>query len=228
MMATFVNPTLASILASQLVRRCTARLKTVKITTTPRCSLHAARHRRTASTLQGLSANYCIEQSAVGVHGPMRCINYRIGQSSIGLHGPFHTQATPLRIGDYEMLDPTSEDQVVNITFVDKEGKRLLVRGKVGDNVLYLAHRYGVELEGACEASLACSTCHVYVRADFADRLPPSVEKEDDLLDMAPALKESSRLGCQITLTKDLEGLELTLPPTTRNFYVDGHKPAAH
>ncbi|CAG4960869.1 unnamed protein product [Parnassius apollo] len=133
-----------------------------------------------------------------------------------------------LKHGEFEWQDPKSEEEVVNITYIDKDGNKTKVRGKVGDNVLYLAHRYGIEMEGACEASLACTTCHVYVRQEFLDKLPPSEEKEDDLLDMAPFLKENSRLGCQIVLTKELEGLELQLPKATRNFYVDGHKPAPH
>lgn len=81
---------------------------------------------------------------------------------------------------------------------------------------------------GACEASLACTTCHVYVNNKYLDRLPLPHEKEDDLLDMAPFLRENSRLGCQIILTKDLDGIELQLPRATRNFYVDGHKPKPH
>lgn len=60
------------------------------------------------------------------------------------------------------------------------------------------------------------------------DKLPEPEEKEDDLLDMAPFLKENSRLGCQIILTKELDGIELTLPKATRNFYVDGHTPKPH
>jgi len=135
---------------------------------------------------------------------------------------------SPLYIGEYEMKDPASEHEVVNVTFVDKAGKRIPVRAKVGDNLLYLAHRYGIELEGACEASLACSTCHVYVHHDFLDSINEATEKEEDLLDMAPGLKENSRLGCQIVLHKGLDGLELTLPSTTRNFYVDGHTPHTH
>lgn len=50
-------------------------------------------------------------------------------------------------------------------------------------------------LLGACEASLACTTCHVYVHEKYLDTLPEPEEKEDDLLDMAPFLKENSRLG---------------------------------
>lgn len=135
---------------------------------------------------------------------------------------------TILKHGEYEWQDPKSENEVVNVTYVDKDGNRTNVRGKVGDNILYLAHRYGIPMEGACEASLACTTCHVYIPHDYLDKLPASEEKEDDLLDMAPFLKENSRLGCQIVLTKELEGMEIQLPKATRNFYVDGHTPTPH
>nr|CAH7731274.1 unnamed protein product [Callosobruchus chinensis] len=83
-------------------------------------------------------------------------------------------------------------------------------------------------MEGACEASLACTTCHVYVQSNHIDKLPCPTETEDDLLDMAPFLKENSRLGCQIVLKKEYEGLEVQLPQATRNFYVDGHTPKPH
>lgn len=116
----------------------------------------------------------------------------------------------------------------VRVNYIKKDGQRITVNGKVGDNVLYLAHRHEIEMEGACEASLACTTCHVYVGEEHLDKLPESEEKEDDLLDMAPFLKENSRLGCQIVLTKELDGIELRLPQATRNFYVDGHKPKPH
>ena len=61
--------------------------------------------------------------------------------------------------------------------YVDRENKRRQIRGKVGDNVLYLAHRHGIDLEGACEASLACSTCHVYVDDDYLDHLTEPLEE---------------------------------------------------
>ncbi|XP_034544754.1 ferredoxin-2, mitochondrial [Notolabrus celidotus] len=138
-------------------------------------------------------------------------------QTSIGLHHG-------------EEGSPNAEDQedVVNVVYIDRSGKRIPVKAKVGDNVLNLAHRHGIELEGACEASLACSTCQVYVSAAHFDKLPEPDEREDDMLDMAPMLQENSRLGCQICLTPELEGMELTLPKVTRNFYVDGHVPKPH
>lgn len=124
-------------------------------------------------------------------------------------------------------VEDTDED-VVNVVFIDRSGQKIPVKAKVGDNVLYLAQRHGIDLEGACEASLACSTCHVYVHEEYFDKLPDPEEREDDMLDMAPMLQENSRLGCQIILTPELDGIELTLPKVTRNFYVDGHVPKPH
>ncbi|KAF3829451.1 hypothetical protein GH733_003715 [Mirounga leonina] len=136
----------------------------------------------------------------------------------------FQTRA---RRGKKKLAAPSGPG-TVNVVFVDRSGQRIPVSGRVGDNVLYLAQRHGVDLEGACEASLACSTCHVYVSEDHLDLLPPPTEREDDMLDMAPLLQENSRLGCQIVLTPELEGAEFTLPKITRNFYVDGHVPKPH
>ncbi|KAJ3615281.1 hypothetical protein NHX12_018849 [Muraenolepis orangiensis] len=148
--------------------------------------------------------------------GGVRTLNRQL-QTTMGL---CHNDS-----GNSDAEDP---NDVVNIVYVDRSGKRIPVRGKVGDNVLYLAHKMGIELEGACEASLACSTCHVYVCSEYLDKLPEPVEREDDMLDMAAMLQENSRLGCQIILTLEMEGMELTLPKVTRNFYVDGHVPKPH
>ncbi|XP_077716123.1 ferredoxin-2, mitochondrial isoform X1 [Canis aureus] len=130
--------------------------------------------------------------------------------------------------GEEEAGGPERPGDVVNVVFVDRSGQRIPVSGRVGDNVLHLAQRHGIDLEGACEASLACSTCHVYVSEDHLDLLAPPEEREEDMLDMAPLLQENSRLGCQIVLTPELEGAEFTLPKITRNFYVDGHVPKPH
>ncbi|XP_018520642.1 ferredoxin-2, mitochondrial [Lates calcarifer] len=145
-----------------------------------------------------------------------RTINRHL-QTSIGL---YHSDE-----GSSNAEDP---EDVVNVVYIDRSGQRIPVKAKVGDNVLYLAHKHGIDLEGACEASLACSTCHVYVSAAHFDKLPEPAEREDDMLDMAPMLQENSRLGCQIILTPELDGIELTLPKVTRNFYVDGHVPKPH
>lgn len=82
-----------------------------------------------------------------------------------------HFRSTPSALhGDFEWEDPSSPEEVVRLIVIDRHGKRHEVAGKIGDNLLYVAHRWRKEqspdlaLEGACEASLACSTCHVIVR----------------------------------------------------------------
>ncbi|XP_066598846.1 adrenodoxin-like protein 1, mitochondrial isoform X2 [Prorops nasuta] len=118
---------------------------------------------------------------------------YLPNNHSKGIINQLHATNSLLH-GEYEMQDPKSEDEVVNVTFIDRTGKKTSVKGKIGDNILYLAHRHGIEMEGACEASLACTTCHVYVHHDYADKLPVAEDTEEDLLDLAPFLKENSRL----------------------------------
>jgi len=122
--------------------------------------------------------------------------------------------------------DPDAAD--VHLTFVNKDGSEKEVHAKVGENLLRLAQRNGVELEGACECSLACSTCHVVLEGDIFEKLEEPVEEEDDMLDMAFGLTETSRLGCQIHVEEFMEGTKVTLPKATRNFYVDGHVPQPH
>jgi ferredoxin len=60
------------------------------------------------------------------------------------------------------------------------------------------------------------------------DGLPEASEDEEDMLDMAFGLTESSRLGCQVTITESMEGIVVEMPKATRNFYVDGHVPKGH
>jgi 2Fe-2S ferredoxin len=83
--------------------------------------------------------------------------------------------------------------------------------------VLEIAHRHGVDIEGACEGSLACSTCHVIVDAGWFGKLAKPTEDEEDMLDLAFDLQQTSRLGCQIVMTEALDGLVVKLPAGTRN-----------
>ena len=76
------------------------------------------------------------------------------------------------------------------------------VEAPAGTNLLDLAQAEGQPLEGACEGQMACSTCHVVVAS----------EEEDDLLDLAWAVRPTSRLACQITLTEELGTLTVQMP----------------
>ncbi|MBN9412478.1 MAG: ferredoxin family 2Fe-2S iron-sulfur cluster binding protein [Candidatus Paracaedimonas acanthamoebae] len=107
------------------------------------------------------------------------------------------------------------------ITFITPKGERVQVEAPLGLSVLEIAHQNNIDLEGACEGSLACSTCHVIVDPEWYDALPEAQEEEEDMLDLAFGLTRTSRLGCQIIITEELDGLTVSLPAATRNMMVD-------
>lgn len=101
--------------------------------------------------------------------------------------------------------------------FIERDGGRREVDAPLGLSVLEIAHRHGIDIEGACEGSLACSTCHVIVDPEWYDLLKEASEDEEDMLDLAFNLGKTSRLGCQIIITEELDGLTVRLPAATRN-----------
>jgi 2Fe-2S ferredoxin len=103
------------------------------------------------------------------------------------------------------------------MTFIERDGTRREVDAPKGLSVLEVAHKYGVDIEGACEGSLACSTCHVIVDPEWYELLKEASEDEEDMLDLAFGLTATSRLGCQIVITDELDGLTVKLPQATRN-----------
>ncbi len=107
------------------------------------------------------------------------------------------------------------------ITFIKPDGSRHEVDAPEGLSILEIAHKHGFDLEGACEGSLACSTCHVIVDDGWFDKLDEATEEEEDMLDLAFGLTHTSRLGCQIKMTPELDGLVVTLPATTRNMLLE-------
>lgn len=107
-----------------------------------------------------------------------------------------------------------------NITFIHPDGREETCDAPLGVSVLEVAHKNNIPLEGACEGSLACSTCHVIVDESFYAGLPEATEDEEDMLDLAFGLTHTSRLGCQIIMTEALDGLRVTLPSATRNMMV--------
>ena len=107
------------------------------------------------------------------------------------------------------------------MTFILRDGTRKEVDAPLGLSVLEIAHRNHIDIEGACEGSLACSTCHVVVESNWFDKLAPASDDEEDMLDLAFGLTHSSRLVCQIRITEALDGLEVKLPAATRNMMVD-------
>jgi ferredoxin, 2Fe-2S len=103
------------------------------------------------------------------------------------------------------------------MTFIERDGRRHEVDAPLGLSVLEIAHKHDIDIEGACEGSLACSTCHVIVDPAWCKKLETPTEDEEDMLDLAFGLTETSRLGCQIVMTPELDGLVVKLPAGTRN-----------
>jgi 2Fe-2S ferredoxin len=107
------------------------------------------------------------------------------------------------------------------MVFIEADGNRKEVDAPIGLSVMEIAHRHGVDIEGACDGSLACSTCHVIVEPAWSGKLDEASEDEEDMLDLAFGLEETSRLGCQIIMSEALDGLTVKLPAETRNMLLD-------
>ncbi|KAK3897331.1 2Fe-2S ferredoxin-type domain-containing protein [Staphylotrichum tortipilum] len=115
-------------------------------------------------------------------------------------------------------VDPPKPGEELYVTFIDKEGAEHKLAVSKGDNLLDIAQAHDLEMEGACGGSCACSTCHVIVlEQEFYDRMPEPDDDENDMLDLAFGLQETSRLGCQVVMTPELDGLRVKLPSMTRN-----------
>ncbi|TFK53224.1 hypothetical protein OE88DRAFT_1793653 [Heliocybe sulcata] len=129
-----------------------------------------------------------------------------------------HTTAA-VRHGDVTRPKPGTG---IKVHFKDAKGNELkTIEGNEGDDLLSLAHEHDIDLEGACEGSIACSTCHVILTPEHYDLLPEPSDDENDMLDMAFGLTDTSRLGCQVKLTRELDGMVAQLPAATRNMFVD-------
>jgi 2Fe-2S ferredoxin len=103
------------------------------------------------------------------------------------------------------------------VIFIKRNGTRRELDAQAGLSLLEVAHKNDIDLEGACEGSLACSTCHVVVEPEWYDLLPEASEDEEDMLDLAFGLTRTSRLGCQIIVREELNGITVRLPAGVRN-----------
>lgn len=125
-----------------------------------------------------------------------------ISTSRVALHGHVHKP------------NPGEE---LHVTFITKEGTQIPLEVAEGDNLMDIAQANGIDIEGACGGSCACSTCHVIVDPEYFDRMEEPSDDENDMLDLAFGLTETSRLGCQVIMNKDIDGIRVALPAMTRN-----------
>lgn len=98
------------------------------------------------------------------------------------------------------------------IIFYKEKDMRTEIEVQPGQTLLEVAREHDIDIEGACEGNLACATCHLIIDKDWSSKIPQATEDERDMLDLVNGLTVNSRLGCQIKVTGDLNGLIVFLP----------------
>ncbi len=99
-----------------------------------------------------------------------------------------------------------------HLTLIDAAGGRHEIEAPSGLSVMQIAREHDLGIEGTCDGSMACATCHVIVEPEDALRLKAPCAEEEDMLDFAIGVQPTSRLGCQIVLCEELDGLTVHLP----------------
>ena len=100
----------------------------------------------------------------------------------------------------------------MKIHAIDRQGKEHTLEGRDGWSVMEILRDGGLDIAAECGGACMCATCHVYVDANWLPKLEPREEMEEGMLECAWQPRDNSRLSCQIHVTADLEGLEVTIP----------------
>ena len=109
---------------------------------------------------------------------------------------------------------------MIKVCFITGDGDSIEASAEAGDSLLTVAQSAGMPLEGTCEGQMACSTCHVVLTHEWFEKLSPASEEEEDMLDLAAGAGPTSRLSCQIELTDELDGIEVRIPPESRDMQI--------
>ena len=99
-----------------------------------------------------------------------------------------------------------------NIIFLKSDGSEHTIAVENGTTVMEAGRDANLGIEGTCGGCLSCATCHVIVDPAWFPKTGAPSEDEVDMLDLAFGLSETSRLGCQIEMSDDLDGLKVTIP----------------
>ena len=119
---------------------------------------------------------------------------------------PGNPALSPLLISEASIHMP-------KITFVEHSGKTHQVEAGVGENLMQVALNNQIaSILGDCGGNCACATCHVYVDAPWTDKVNPAETTEKEMIDCTVYSEATSRLGCQVIVTADHEGLVVRLP----------------
>ncbi|XP_051564735.1 adrenodoxin-like [Myxocyprinus asiaticus] len=121
-------------------------------------------------------------------------------------------------------LSSLRAEEKVTVHIINRDGKRLSVKASTGDSLLDVVVNHDLDIDGfgACEGTLACSTCHLIFDEAVYKKLGSVSDEEMDMLDLAYGLTDTSRLGCQVCLRKDLDGMIMRVPEAVSDARVDG------
>jgi 2Fe-2S ferredoxin len=101
----------------------------------------------------------------------------------------------------------------VKIIATDRKGAVHELEGRDGWSVMEILRDAGLPIAAECGGACACATCHVYVTGEWAAKLPPKSDAETDMLDMALAVEDNSRLSCQLVCGPEIDGITVTVAP---------------
>ncbi|KAM7276965.1 hypothetical protein ACFE04_018831 [Oxalis oulophora] len=183
------------------------------------------------STTGGQCASMCrhVNKAFNQCHRPLFDSRTPIDVLQGSMFQKYHRFSTAAATNSASEDETPETEQMISVMFVGKDGEEQQIKVPIGTSMLEAAHYNDIELEGACEGSLACSTCHLIVKdMEYYNKLEDPADEENDMLDLAFGVTETSRLGCQIIASSELDGIRLKLPSATRNFAVDGFSPKPH
>jgi len=104
------------------------------------------------------------------------------------------------------------------IVFIEPDGNRRAIEAPLGFTLMQVARQNNIRgVVAQCGGACACATCHVYIGASGLAKLEPREEMEEGMLELAWEPRNNSRLSCQIHITADLDGLEVTVPARQRS-----------
>jgi len=113
----------------------------------------------------------------------------------------------------------STANEYINVRIIDRDEKLVNAKAKIGSNMLdvVLDNKLDIDGFGACEGTLACSTCHVILEKENYKTLPEPVDEENDMLDLAYGLTPESRLACQIIVEPRMKDWLFVVPKVNEN-----------
>ncbi|MBK67240.1 MAG: ferredoxin [Rickettsiales bacterium] len=101
----------------------------------------------------------------------------------------------------------------MKLNVIDRDGKKHELEAVEGWRVMEIIRDYGLPIKAECGGCCSCATCHVYVDEEWEEKLPDMRDDEEEMLDEAFFVEDNSRLSCQLIMSEELDGLEVTLAP---------------